>query len=269
MQKFYASNFFDVCKVSAQWAANHRGNDAAIPEEFRKDQATKIGSYDMTFRALGLSASAASFKKMADALNKEDCKWSEAAKFAEELLGRLIDEVDDKQFFSLSLRESDFYISPKRGWESAITRFPAIIDDVEESSKCFALSRYPSAVFHSIQIIEAGLIELGQFLKVKDPHSGWTAVAGALQKVIDKKHSERSRFEKKNFAFLEQMQGLVQGLKNAWRNKISHAHGRLTLISKEFSPEVAEEILMASRAFMRRLAEELPPPKSRKRRAAK
>jgi len=41
------------------------------------------------------------------------------------------------------------------------------------------------------------------------------------------------------------------------------------LISKEFSPEVAEEILMASRAFVRRLAEELPPAKPKKRASKK
>ena len=60
------------------------------------------------------------------------------------------------------------------------------------------------------------------------------------------------------------MQGTVEGLKNAWRNKISHAHGKLILMTTEFSPEVAEEILFATRAFARRLAEGLPPAKTKK-----
>jgi hypothetical protein len=63
---------------------------------------------------------------------------------------------------------------------------------------------------------------------------------------------------------LEQIQGTVEGLKNAWRNKISHVQGKLTLMSVEFSPEIAEEILLATRAFMRRLAEDLPKPKQKK-----
>jgi hypothetical protein len=61
-----------------------------------------------------------------------------------------------------------------------------------------------------------------------------------------------------HFAFLEQMHGTIGALNRAWRNKISHAQGRLVLMTSEFSPEVAEEIMVASRSFMWRLATELP-----------
>jgi hypothetical protein len=55
------------------------------------------------------------------------------------------------------------------------------------------------------------------------------------------------------------MQGTVEALKNAWRNKISHVSGqRLLLVSSEFTPDTAEEIMTATRAFMRRLTESLP-----------
>ena len=131
--------------------------------------------------------------------------------------------------------------------------------DVEEASKCFALSRYAAAIFHSIQVVETGLIELGTYIAVNDSRSGWTAVTNQLTAIIKKKHGDRTDFEKENFEFLEQIHGTIEGLKNAWRNKISHAQGKLTLMTKDFSPEVAEEILFASRAFMRRLATGLPP----------
>ncbi len=58
--------------------------------------------------------------------------------------------------------------------------------------------------------------------------------------------------------FLEQVQGTIQALQFAWRNKVSHAHGKLTVMTGDFNPEVAEEILYASRAFMRRLATDAP-----------
>ena len=76
---------------------------------------------------------------------------------------------------------------------------------------------------------------------------------------MKKDYRQRTEFERKNYTFLEQMQGTVEGLKNAWRNKISHAQGRLILMNKDFSPDIAEEILFASRAFMRRLTDGLPP----------
>jgi len=129
---------------------------------------------------------------------------------------------------------------------------------VEEMHKCFALSRYAGAVFHSVQTIEFGLLDLGKFLDVDDPKSGWTAVANKLDKLTKAKFQDLSDKHQKNFAFIEQMQATVTALKNAWRNKISHAHGKLVLVTSEFAPDVAEEIIMATRAFMRRLATELP-----------
>jgi len=54
------------------------------------------------------------------------------------------------------------------------------------------------------------------------------------------------------------MHGLVEALKSAWRNKIDHAQGRLILMAVDFTPDIAEEIIIASRSFMRRLATEMP-----------
>jgi hypothetical protein len=207
---------------------------------------------------LGLTLSAATTSKIQKLVAQPECEYARISPLAEELDGRLIDEMHTKLYIALSSEEAEYYVKPRDGWETIIARFPETVTDVEEARKCYALSRYSSAVFHSLQIIEAGLIELGTFLNVNDPKSGWTAVTQALQKVINKKHPDRSDFEKLNFDFLEQVQGTVEALKNAWRNKISHAQGRLLLMTKDFSPEIAEEILFASRAFMRRLADGLP-----------
>jgi hypothetical protein len=150
------------------------------------------------------------------------------------------------------------YENPRKGWEAIINRFPNAVGDIEEMGKSFALSRYTAAVFHSVQVIEVGLIELGKFLGVNDPLSGWTSVATALKQIVDKKHPARTAFERDNFPVIEQLQGTVEALKNAWRNKVSHAHGKLVIMGADFNEEIAEEILMATRALMRRLTEDLP-----------
>jgi hypothetical protein len=156
------------------------------------------------------------------------------------------------------LKEGEIYRRWPKGWEWILARFPGTENDIEEAHKCFALARYPASVFHSIQVIEVGLIGLGTFIGVADPKSGWTAVARELQKIMSKRHEELTDFEKQNFQFLEQIQGTVEALKNAWRNKVSHAQGRIILMTREFNPEIAEEILLATRAFMRGLANGLP-----------
>jgi hypothetical protein len=266
MRKFLASNLFHVCRVASFHANNWKEDATVIPAEGkygRSHQAKVMGEYIDDLHPLGFSASCATLHKLKEKFEETDeCTRQDIAVLSEELIGRLIDESKDKIFFSLLPRESDHFEKYGRGWEAGIARFK-ITGDVEEASKCFALSRYAASVFHSVQIVETGLIELGVFIKVTDPKSGWTAVSKALDTIIKKPHTARTQFEKRNFAFLEQVQGTVEGLKNAWRNKISHSQGRLILLSTEFSPEIAEEILFATRGFIRRLAEGIPPSKKK------
>jgi len=267
MDKFHASQLFDVCRVATRHVATWKDDKTVIPDagKFgRIDQAKAMTAYIDVLHPLGLSAVCATLKKMREKFETEGCMRQDIAKLSEELVGRLIDEADDKIFFSLLPREIDFFENFGRGWEAAMGRFN-VRGDVEEASKCFALSRYAASVFHSVQIVEVGLIELGTFIKVADPRSGWTAVSKALDAITQKPHKTRSRFERKNFEFLEQVQGTVQGLKNAWRNKISHAQGRLVLMTTDFSPEIAEEILFATRGFIRHLAVGIPAAKKPKK----
>lgn len=205
----------------------------------------------------GLKASAASARKLKEAA-KISTGTGDDPRLINELLGRLVDEMMETTFFSVSDSEAEYFREPRKGWGEIIDRFPGTVSDIEESRKCFALSRYAAAVFHALQVVEIGLIELGKFIGVADPKSGWSAVAKELKRIVSKNYDDRTDFEKQHFDFLEQMQGTVEALKNAWRNKVSHAQGKLTLLTADFSPDVAEEILYAARAFMRRLADGLP-----------
>lgn len=180
-------------------------------------------------------------------------------KMIESLAGRIHDELRTRFFMYVPTDKAELYNAPSHGWEEVTDRFPEAIADIQEMNRCVALSRYPAAVFHSVSTIEHGLIALGVFLGVDDPKSGWTAVSGALEKIVSKtKFPDLDPKFQANFGFLEQVNGTVSALKNSWRNKISHAHGRLVVLTPEFTPEIVDEIVLASRAFMRRLATEMP-----------
>lgn len=183
---------------------------------------------------------------------------------AEVLRDTIRRELQSKFTFTLSAIEADHYTNFRKGWENVYVRFSAALSDIEEARKCFALNRYAASVFHSTQIVEIALIELGKFIKVKDPKSGWTAVSNALRKIVNTAYKDRTAFEKKHFEFLEQAYGTVEALKNAWRNKVSHAQGRLVLLTTDFTPGITEEIIFATRAFTSRLASGLPPTKNSK-----
>ncbi|MGA9647057.1 MAG: hypothetical protein WBQ76_14160, partial [Candidatus Korobacteraceae bacterium] len=175
-----------------------------------------------------------------------------------EVASRLQDELALNLFFQLPLAQAKYFETPRDGWEEVIARFPDTVSNIEEMSKCFALSRFPAAVYHACQVIELGLIQLGIFLEVTDPKSGFTAVTRELKKLIDKGHSNLPQKYQDCFDFIEQMYGLIEALKSAWRNKIDHAQKTLVLMTVDFTPAIAEEIMVASRAFMRRLAVEMP-----------
>lgn len=210
-------------------------------------------------RELELIASMVSARKIQELLSEDNPSPERFHELVIELQGRMIDEMSMPRFFSFSLGEVEYYNNPTKDWDEVIQRFPSAITDIEEMGKCFALSRYAGAVFHSVQAIECSLIEFGKFLEVKDPKSGWTAVIGKLATLVSKtKYPDLPPHFQNHFAFLEQMHATISALNNAWRNKISHAQGRLVLMTSEFNQDVAEEIIVASRSYMRRLATELP-----------
>jgi hypothetical protein len=124
---------------------------------------------------LELTASLATVRKIRGVVATRNASYTALIPLHIELQGRLIDEMEGKSFWAMSLGEAELYSSPRKGWEKIIERFPDAVDDIEEASKCLALSRYAAAVFHSIQVVEAGLIQLGTYIGVNDPRSGWTA----------------------------------------------------------------------------------------------
>lgn len=168
-------------------------------------------------------------------------------------------ELKGTRFLYLAPQEGYRYANPFEGWEEVIERFPEASRDVEEMSKCFALNRYSASVFHSLLVAESSLIGLGKFIKVNDPRSGWAAVTNRLSKIVKTEYPKRSPFERKHYAWIEQMLACVEALKNAWRNKVSHAQDKLAInIGEDFTPETAEEIIFATRALARRLVDYLP-----------
>ncbi len=90
--------------------------------------------------------------------------------------------------------------------------FPPV-RDIEEAGKCFALGRYAASVFHSLQVVEIGVIELGKAVGTTDYQTGWNATTKALEGIIKKKYQDRSEFEKLHFGFFEQIYATIEGLK--------------------------------------------------------
>jgi hypothetical protein len=165
-------------------------------------------------------------------------------------------ELSTHFFVGVPESKKDLYCNPKKGWEEILAKFPSATEDTEEMNKCYALCRYSAAVFHSLLVVEHGLIALGKLLSVTDPKEGWDASCKKLASVVNAGHSQNSTGL--NFAFLEQVNACIQTMKLAWRNKVNHASGKPIVMYGSFSPDVTEDIIAASRSFLRRLIEGIP-----------
>lgn len=111
-------------------------------------------------------------------------------------------------------------------------------------------------MFHSLLVVEHGLIALGNHIGVSDPKPGWDATYRELDRLIRNRSALTGQHL--NFNFLEQTKARLDSMKLAWRNKVNHAAGRLVIEKTGFSDVSAEEVIIACRSFMRHLAEGLP-----------
>jgi hypothetical protein len=269
MKSFRAAEFMKLGQIAGiTWAVSRldRLNSEATGREEQViiSFEQSLASLEGDFIDLELTTSLTTLRKMQRAIKEvtqsHSAKLNILISLQEELHGRLIDEMEGKLFLTLNIKEAEWYKNPRKGWEEIIVRFPNSEGDIEEAYKCFALARYAAAVFHSLQVVEAGLLKFGELIGVTDPLPGWTATTGRLKKILDTKYPDRTPFEQANSAFLEQMYAAIHALQLAWRNKVSHVAGKLFVMTSDFHPEVAEVILVTSRALMRRLATEAPWP---------
>jgi hypothetical protein len=210
---------------------------------------------------LGLIASLATIDKILDLISKPNSTLSDLHDLGKELRGRLNDELFGTLFFSLSTSEADSYSNPTKDWELVIKTWPKTQIDIEESSRCYACSRYAAAIFHALLVAEIGVIEVAKLLGAAGDRPGWGALT-RLERILQKPYNERSTTEQAHSELLEQVLPLMLAMKNSWRHKISHAENRLEWLDTDFSPQLVEEIMKAIRGFMRRLATELAPPPS-------
>jgi len=168
-------------------------------------------------------------------------------------------EMSSHVFLYVDHDREKWHKDPRSGWEQAAWRFPNAIEEIEECSRCFALGRYGAAVFHVMLVAEVGAIEIGKLIGINDPKPGWPSTIREMTRIVRKaKWEELTSLEQQHRAFLEQLLSSMESMQSGWRHKISHVENKLVLMTGSFKPEVAEEIIVATRGFMRRLATEMP-----------
>jgi len=170
---------------------------------------------------------------------------------------RFEDEFGRHFFLHLSLKEADAYQNPEKDWEAVVARFPKVRYNIEESTTCFALNRYGAAVFHILQVAEYGVIQLGGLMGELGDKPGWSCVSRLLR-LVAVPYPQRTPIAQQYTKLLESVLPLTAAMKDSWRHKLDHVDNQIQWVGTDFSPAVAQEIIIAVRGFMRKLATELP-----------
>lgn len=174
----------------------------------------------------------------------------------QEILHRLEDELAERVLLMIPASVQSTYESPRADWDDCLKKLPNTADNIDEMNRCFAFGRYPASVFHSLLIAEAGLIALGKHIGVTNPKPGWDATSTQLEKICDA--GRKVYAYAIPFNTLEQINQAVQSMKLAWRNRVYHEAGRLIVLDPQFTEPQAQEIIVATRSFMRWIAGALP-----------
>ncbi len=179
--------------------------------EFRTKLDGFLRGLEMHFAAADLDACVSTVKKMRDCSSRPGFRLAELDAYSRELKDRLLDQMKGRTFFSLTMKEVEYYSMPFKGWEAIVSKFPAATMDIEEARKCW-LSRYAASVFHSLRVVECGLIVLGELVGVTDPGS-WTSTTNCLRNIIKKEHADKHSIRAGKLSLFQQMHRSIGDLK--------------------------------------------------------
>jgi HEPN domain-containing protein len=141
-------------------------------------------------------------------------------------------------------------------WSSVWEKFGSSKRDAREASFCYALGRNDAAVFHSMMVLERGLLALCRKLGIDPSARAWQGVITDLEKEVEKRQlALKAKKPSDMLTFLSAAAKEFTYFKDAWRNHT--AHGRA-----EYDENDARKVLTHVREFMAHLATRLKDRKS-------
>ena len=128
--------------------------------------------------------------------------------------------------------------------------FPGIIFDLEEAGNCFATGSFTACVFHLMRICELGLVSLATDLGIDAGISSWEGILKQIHIKIGELDQNHPEGWKDKRVFYSESAALMLGVKNAWRNSVSH-------IRRTYDEPRARRIFNSVEALMAHLSTRL------------
>lgn len=217
------------------------------------DDVTRVKAYlphiEKLVTDLNLESTAFPAKRIRSALENGVYPKHCLAENVGDLLNRLHDELFSRQFIFVSSHYAKYYKQADNFGQVVNDCFPIAIDDIADAGTALATGMGTSCVMHLMRVIEAGLKALA--LELDIPYAtSWEAYLTKIEKSVSAKHSDKSEEWKKNEKFYRDISGDLLTIKQAWRNPTMH-------LERRYSVEQAEQVFLAVKSLMERIAQKL------------
>jgi hypothetical protein len=233
----------------------------AFPDAQRDDRFTEVdrASWAEFFKVveehcieLNLIASLATVRRIIQEVTAPNASYTALAPHHVELQGRLIDELDSRTFWSMTMSEAELYEPKSPLFGSDVqANFPSGAYDIDEAAKCLALGRSTAGAFHSIRCLEAAIRATSRCLGIPDPTKAadrnWGKMLSSIRGEIDGRwpaSTDRLTGDGQTF---EVVYAALAAMQNPWRNATMH-------LDHKYTEEEAKHIFDVVGGLMRRVA---------------
>lgn len=227
---------------------------AALGPKIDKDDVTRITGYlpqlEQLIAELNLESTAFPTKRIRDALKIGDYQKRHLVEDISDVLIRLHEELSSRQFIFVSSKMAKYYKRISLFGQEVSDCFPAAIDDIENAGTAFATGLATSCVMHLMRALEVALKTLASRLDIPFATS-WDAYLTKIEKSISTKRDDKTSEWLANERFYRDVSGDLLTIKQVWRNPTMH-------VERKYDIEEAEQIMLAVKTFMQRMAKNLP-----------
>jgi hypothetical protein len=157
----------------------------------------------------------------------------------------IFSELKSRNFYGPLTQYSGYFENPNLFGDAVFKSFSSANDDIIEAGTCLALERGTACVMHLMRVMEAALKALAHAVGVTEQND-WGSYLKKIDSELDKRKNLSGAHTPED-QFYSEASAQFDHVRRAWRNPTMH-------IEKSYSPQRADEILIAVKSFLAVLA---------------
>ncbi len=238
-----ASKFAEVMAVLKNVQEYTSKNSGPLSDEIKEDTAAGVLETLRRLEGLDLPVSMKAVQHMTKCSTYE-----ELLRCAKQAVQVVLWELDKRMFYGPMRQLEKYYDQQELFGKEVFDNFPSANNDISEAGTCLALERGTACVMHLMRVSEVGLKALAGAVGVGLQHD-WGSYLREIDKALAAK-MKASGARSADEQFYAEAAISIDNVRRAWRNPTMH-------VENTYSPERAEELLVATKSLMRHLATKL------------